>query len=313
MNLTLRQIRAIAAIRAEGRIAAAARRLGLTPPAVTQQLRQIEDEVGVALFERTARGMQPTAAGSAFADAADAVLSRLGQLEDELARIRDIRQGRLVVGMASSSDRLARRLTDRFAARFPDVAVELFRGGRQKIMDALRDYEVDIVLTARPPRDIPVRAEAFAEYRFALVAPPDHLLAGSPGIRPEALAAEPLLVREPGSSPRIALERFLGSDRARPILTEMPTNDAIRRAVLDGLGIAFLGTHTAAADLQAGRLVVLDVAGTPVRRQWFAVLRSDRATTPIMERFLRFLHEDGAAVLAPEEGLSEADHQGPEG
>ena len=298
---TLRQLQAVAAICREGRIVAAARRLGLTPPAVTQQLRQAEEETGVALFERTSGGMRPTAAGLAFAEAAEEVLARLDRLGAELDEIRGAKRGRLAIGIVSSTEHFIPRLAESFAAAHPEVEVSLHPGGRKETMARLAGYDLDFVLSSRPPRDVPVRAEAFAEFRFVIVAAPDHPLAGARAIPRATILAEHFVAREPGSSPRTALDRFLGPERDRQTLTEIPGNDAIRAAVMADLGIAFMALHTVAADIAAGRLALLDVQGTPVRRQWFSIRRSDRTLTPVMEDFLTFLKAEGPRFLLPQE------------
>lgn len=300
-HITLRQLQAVAAVRAEGRVAAAARRLGLTPPAVTLQLRQIEAAVGLVLFDRTAGGMRPTPAGIAVADAAEAVIARLDALAAETRALAGGRAGRVVVGVVSTSERLGRQLAAAFAATAPEIAIEIRPGDHAATVERLRAYEIDVMLSGRPPRDLSVRAEPFAEYRFVVAAAPDHPLAGRSAIPRAALAQEQILARAPGTGPRLALDHFLGARGAARTLTELPSNDAIARAAADGLGIAFAARHTLARALDEGILLVLDVEATPVRRQWFFITRSDRTLTPAVARFLDFLRLHGAETAEGDE------------
>lgn len=304
-NVTLRQLRALIAIKTHGKIISAAKAVGLTAPAVTLQLRQLEEDAGITLFDRTAHGMRPTAAGLAFIDAAEAIVERLQLLDEELDAIRGVKKGTLTIGMVSTAEYFAPQLIAAFMAQFPNIDVKLLVGKRPETIARLKNYDIDIMLTARPPRDVSVRATAFAEYRLVIVSAPEHPLAGKRAISRDDLIAEHFIVREPGSGPRTSFERFLGGslDSLGSHSMEMASNDAIKHAVIADLGIAFVATHTVAAEVEAKRLVILDVEGLPIQSQWFAVTRSDRSITPIMALFQDFLTERGAHYLQSHDAL----------
>lgn len=298
-NVTLRQLRAIIAIKAHGTIVGAARAVGLTAPAVTLQLKQLEEEAGVALFDRTAHGMRPTTAGLAFIDAADAIVDRLRLLDEELDGIRGAKKGSLSVGVVSTADYFAPQLATAFMAQFPTIEVKLVTGKRPETIARLKNYDVDFVLTARPPRDLSVRAAAFAEYRLGVVATPGHPLVTRHDISKAEIMGEQFIVREPGSGPRASFERFLGGspDRLGLHCIEMNSNEAIKQAVMADLGIAFVAIHSVAAEVAARQLIILDIQGLPIHSQWFAVTRSDRSITPVMATFQDFLTTKGAQHL----------------
>jgi DNA-binding transcriptional LysR family regulator len=298
-NVTLRQLRALSAIRVHGKIVNAAKALRLTAPAVTMQLKQLEEEAGVTLFDRTVHGMRPTAAGLAFIDAAQAVEERLRILGDEIDAIKGVRKGSLIVGAVSTAKYFAPRLFAGFKREFPDVDMKLIVGNRAETIASLRDHQVDIALMGRPPRDIPVRAAVFGDHPLVIVVAPDHPLARKRDISKKEVAREHFIIRERGSGTRISYERFLGDipGRLDDPGTEMDSNETIKQAVIAGLGVAFISAHTVAWEVEAGRLVVLDVAGLPIRRQWFTVARSDRAVTPVMAAFQDFLAKKGATFL----------------
>ncbi len=132
-----------------------------------------------------------------------------------------------------------------------------------------------------------------------IVAPPDHPLRNARQTTRERIAQETFLVRESGSGTRISLEIYLSEvpGKLENIGIEMGSNETIKQAVMAGLGIAFISAHTVAAEVESGRLVVLDVEGLPIRRQWFSVSRADRSATPAMERFTHFLATQGASFL----------------
>lgn len=298
-NLTLRHLRATQEIGKYGTIVRAAQHLGLTPPAITIQLKQLEEDAGIILFDRTSDGLRPTAAGLAFIEAAHAIEERLRQLEDEIDAIKGARGGSLALGVVSTAKYFAPNLMATFRKSHPGIAVSLTIGNRAEIVAKLKNYEVDIALMGRPPRDIPLHSMVFGDHPLVMIAPPDHPLAKQHDITKEDIAKEHFLVREPGSGTRISLELFLAEipGRIDDLGTEMSSNETIKQAVMAGLGIAFISAHTIAMELEFGKLITLDVIGMPIRRQWFSVMRTDRTVSPAMNAFQVFLQERGAQCL----------------
>ncbi|APO71992.1 LysR family transcriptional regulator protein CbbR (plasmid) [Rhizobium gallicum] len=298
-NLTLRHLRATQEIARHGTIVRAANALGLTPSAVTIQLKQIEEDAGIILFDRTNDGIRPTAAGLAFIDAAQMIEERLRQLDDEVDAIKGVRTGTLALGVVSTAKYFAPNMMATFRKSHPGIAVSLAIGNRAEIITKLKNHDVDIALMGRPPKDMPLHSVGFGDHPLVMVAPPDHPLAGKRDITKEEIAKEHFLVREPGSGTRISLEIFLGEipGRLDDLGTEMSSNETIKQAVMAGLGIAFISAHTIAMELEFGKLVTLDVIGMPIRRQWFSVTRTDRTVSPAMSAFQVFLRERGAQCL----------------
>ncbi|WP_311032524.1 LysR family transcriptional regulator [Mesorhizobium koreense] len=298
-NLTLKQLKAVQAIVDHGKIINAANALGLSPPAVTIQLRQLEEEAGLTLFDRTTDGMRPTAAGLAFLDAAQAIEERLRMLDDQMDAIRGVKTGSIRLGAVSTAKYFAPRLMAAFMKEYPDIEMRLVIGNRAETIASLKNRDIDIALMGRPAKDVPVRASAFGDHPLVIIAPPDHPLAGTRDISKERIAEEHFIIREPGSGTRISLEIFLGEvpGRIDDLGLEMDSNETIKQAVMAGLGIAFISAHTIAFEVEAGRLVILDVAGMPIRRQWFSVMRSDHAISPAMATFHDFLMRKGAMYL----------------
>ncbi|MEQ1941890.1 LysR substrate-binding domain-containing protein [Mesorhizobium sp. VNQ89] len=298
-NLSLRQLRSIVAIFKHGKIVTAAAELGVTPSAVTLQLQQLEEEAGLQLFDRTPTGMRPTSAGFAVLDAAQAIEERLRVLVDEIDAIKGLRRGSLRLGVVSTAKYFAPRLMAAFMTEYPDIEMKLVVGNRAETIASIRNHEVDIALMGRPPQDIPVRAAVFGDHPLVIVAAPGHPLVGQRDITKERIAKESFLVREPGSGTRISMEIFMRSVPGwlEKQSIQMDSNETIKQSVMAGLGVAFISAHTVASELETSRLALLDVAGIPIRRQWFAVSRSDRAMTPVMGAFDAFLAQKAARHL----------------
>ncbi|MCI5073881.1 LysR family transcriptional regulator [Oricola sp.] len=299
LNLTMRQLRSLTAIEQSGKISIAANGLGLTGPAVTLQLKQAEEEIGMPLFDRTPDGMRPTAAGQAVLEAAHAIQERLRALEEEIIAFKGGKRGTLKLGAVSTAKYFAPRLIAAFQKTHPDIDIELFIGNRAETIEALRRQTIDIALMGRPPRDLEVEAALFGDHPLVIIAPADHRLVGKRDITKEEIAAEKFLVRERGSGTRISLEIFFADipGKLENLGTEMGSNETIKQAVMAGLGVAFISAHTIEQELQLGRLAILDVSGMPIRRQWFSVSRSDRTASPAMRIFRDYLIRDGARHL----------------
>ncbi|MCK5749338.1 MAG: LysR family transcriptional regulator, partial [Oricola sp.] len=169
LNLTLRQLRSLLEIEKSGKISIAANSLGLTGPAVTLQLKQAEEEIGLPLFDRTPQGMRPTAAGHAALDAAHAVQERLRLLEEELTAFKGGKRGTLKLGGVSTAKYFTPRLIAAFQKTNPDIDIELFIGNRADTIEALRHQRIDIALMGRPPRDIAVEAVMFGDHPLVII------------------------------------------------------------------------------------------------------------------------------------------------
>lgn len=298
-NATLKQLRSVAAIIRTGRIASAAKELNLTTPAITSQLKLLETELGVTLFDRTQQGMRPTAAGWEVFRTASRIADLLGECEGRISDLKGLRSGVVTVGVASTGKYFAPRLMAAFMRAHAPIEVKLNIGNREAIILALRDYAVDLAIMGRPPRDFAVDATPLGEHPLIVVAPPDHPLCGRRGIAKEELVGERFLVREVGSGTRAAFDIFFadigGRDGAAGI--EMGSNETIKQAVMAGLGIALISGHTVAIELADGRLSALDVVGLPIKREWFVVHRADRTMSTAAGAFLDFLRARGAEFL----------------
>jgi DNA-binding transcriptional LysR family regulator len=298
-NITIRQLRSLIAIEHTGKISSAAKGLGLTGPAVTLQLQQLEEEIGLLLFDRTPAGMRPTVAGRAVLDAAHSVQERLRTLDEVLTEFKGGRRGTLRLGAVSTAKYFAPRLIAGFKKSHPEIQIELFIGNRAETIEALREQTIDVALMGRPPADIKVSASVFGDHPLVIIAPSDHRLANKREIAKTEIAAEEFLVRERGSGTRISLEIFFADvpEKLDHLGTEMGSNETIKQAVMAGLGVGFISAHTIEQELQLGRLAILDVAGMPIRRQWFSVSRADRAQSPAMQIFQDFLTRQGPRYL----------------
>jgi len=302
-NATFRQLRIFSEAARQSSFAEAARVLHLTPPAVSMQIKELESQVGLPLFERNGRQVQLTTAGEYVLVYARRILAGLKDAEDAVARLRKLEAGQLAIGMVSTAKYFLPRLLAEFRREHPAVEIKLVTGNREQLVALLHGGDVDIAIMGRPPKELATRAEPFAAQPHVFVAPCGHPLAGQGTVLPQQLREQPFVMREAGSGTRAALEQFLEQQRVSlSIVMEMDSNETIKQAVMAGMGLSFLSLHTVGLELRHGLIAVLDVHGTPVTRAWNCVHTLSKLLSPAAEAFRYFILERGEAFLAEQFG-----------
>jgi DNA-binding transcriptional LysR family regulator len=300
MNLTFRQLRVFVEVAQQGSMARAAEALQLTPPAVSMQIKEVETQVGLPLFDRTGRAVRLSTAGEYFLVHARRLLAALKDADQAMARLKGIERGLLTVGMVSTAKYFVPQLLARFQDDHRGVEVKLtVAASREQLVQLLQAGEVDLSIMGRPPRELVARAQSFAAHPLVFVAAPSHPLAGRRGLPVAALTDLPMILREHGSGTRNHLDTFLAEQRFTPrVAMELASNETIKQAVIAGLGMSFLSLHMVGLELRNGLLVVLDIQGTPLMRSWNVVHLGGRALSPAAEAFRDFLLAQGEAFLA---------------
>jgi DNA-binding transcriptional LysR family regulator len=299
MNVTFRQLRVFAEVARHLSFARAAQALHLTPPAVTMQVKELESQVGLPLFERQGRAVALTTTGEYFLVYAKRLLATLKDAEDAMARFRKLETGLLTIGMVSTAQYFLPSLLARFRDEHPGVDIRLrVTGNREALLELLRANDVDLAVMGRPPSELATRAEPFAAHPLVFVAPVHHPLNVIDRPPARMLESFPLVVRENGSGTRAAMEHFLRASRVSPPITmEMSSNETIKQAVIAGMGLGFLSLHTVGLEVRSGLLHVLTIEGTPVMRTWNLVHLLAKILSPAAEAFRYFVLEEAEAFL----------------
>ncbi|QJP13921.1 LysR family transcriptional regulator [Starkeya sp. ORNL1] len=296
-NVTLKQLRAFAAVIHAGTVTGAAKILNVTAPAVTMQVQLLEDQMELPLLDRAGDRFQPSDAGREVLAAVARIERALADCGAALDAMKGLNAGRVSVGIVSTAKYFAPGALGAFARSHPGIEVALVVGNREDIIAALRGDAIDVAIMGRPPLDIEVEQSPIGDHPHIIVAPAGHPLAGR-RVSPADLAGYTFLVREPGSGTRTLMERFFQeAGVAARIGMEIGSNETIKQAVMAGLGLSFISAHTVAAEIGDGRLVALDVEGLPVVRQWFVVKRSAKRLTPPAAALSDFLAQRGAEFL----------------
>ena len=275
MHITLRHLRIFEAVAGHGSISRAAGELHLTQPAVSMQMKQLEEQIGLPLLEHIGRRICLTEAGQMLRVHASDIAGRMAHLNASMEQFRGLERGLLRLAVVSTANYFLPALIAEFNARHPGVRISLQVGNREFVLSALADSSTDLAITGQPPGDVDVVAQNFKDNPLVVIASPRHALAGQSHVSMARLAEETLVMREPGSGTRAAAERhFAALGLAMRAGCEFSTNEAIKQAVRAGLGVAVVSAQTIELELQTGCLAVLPVEGFPIVRQWYVVHRT---------------------------------------
>lgn len=290
MNLTFRQLRIFDTVADELSYTRAAKKLHLTQPAVSMQIKQLEDNVGVPLFETIGRQMQLTGAGKEMQAYARQILHTLDEVEDMFDELKGLSKGSLSISAATTAGAFATRLVAAFAKQHPEISFNLNVANRRTLLEELDRNERDFVIMGRPPSGQSLIAKRIMENPLVIVAHADHPLCDRDRISLQEVLKERFVLREVGSGTRNALERFSrdnGISFSSSI--ELASDEAIKQAVMAGLGLGITSLHTLELELQTGRLKILNVENFPIIRHWYVVHLEGKRLSPLATDFKRFV------------------------
>jgi len=274
-------LRCVLAVAEEGTFSRAAERLGITQPAVSMSIRNLEKDLGVTLFDRSPGRCSLTPEGERLLELVGEVLrseERLFQAAREL-----LGEPRGVVEAAASNipgEYLLPRLIRGFRALFPRVDVRVLVTDSREVLRLLKEGASELGFTGEEPRGAGWAIHPIAPDRLVLVAPPDHPLAGKRLKGADRLREEEFILREAGSGTRSLMLRALEEAGIGPrelkVAAELGSTGSVIEAVQEGAGLSMVSTWAALEHLTAGRLSLVEMSGLVARRDFLAVHRRDR-------------------------------------
>lgn len=294
-RLTFRQMQVFQAVYDARSYSKAGDLLGLTQPAVSSQIKQLEQALGNPVFEYIGRTLYTTPTGERLMAAVGVIFSELRTLQSDLAALEGRVAGELKVVAVSTAQYVVPYLLRAFLDRNPDVEVKLSVVNRATALERLANNADDLVIMGLVPEDRGLSSLPFLDNELVAVAPPTHPLATMPeqDISAETFLNSGLLLRESGSGSRLALEVFCQTRRLRlaPVM-ELGSNDGLKHAVIAGLGVAVLPKLSILQELTLGSLVALPISGFPLRRSWCVVYPQNKHLTPAAKAFLEYMESN---------------------
>lgn len=306
MHVTVKQLQLLSAIDRHRNVTAAARAANLSQPAVTQHMKQLEEQVGGPLWETVNRRLHLTERGHVVLAAASDVLSRLDRLEAELEAARGQIVGDLDIAVVTSAKNFMPHFLGEFIRLHPNVRPRLSVNNRIGVIEAMQENRHDLYIMGQVPERLKVEAVPILDNILEVVASADHPLRGRTRVPLAEIAAERFLVREAGSGTHIATEKLFARHRLgiRPYM-ELGSTGAIKSAVIAGLGIAVLSRHSLEYELKSNALCVLDVEGFPLHRSWYAAYPAGKRLSIAARSFFDFLVERTADYVPREEAAED--------
>jgi len=291
---TLHQLQIFEAIAQHGSFTRAAEELFLTQPTVSQQMKQLTKAIGVPLYEQIGKRIYLTDAGKAVLDVGRDISQRFNDLEMTLANIKGLKQGNLKLAAITTAKYFVPRILGTFRQRYPGINISLQIANRQQILDRLANNLDDLYFIGQPPEDLEINLRHFLDNPLVVIAPRNHPLAQEKLISLERLIEEPLIMRESGSGTRMAVESFFAENRLKMrVEMEIGSNEAIKQAIVGGLGLSILSRHSLALEGTQGPLVVLDVEGFPIQKHWYVIYPRSKQLSIVAQTFLDYLLTEG--------------------
>ncbi|KXW56324.1 LysR family transcriptional regulator [Ferrovum sp. PN-J185] len=297
-HATLRQLKVFETVARRLSFSRAAEELHLSQPAVSTQIRQLENHAGVPLFEQLGKKIYLTQAGETMLKHCRLIINQFREAEEAMDVFKGVSSGTLNVGVNSAADYFFPHILAEFKNQVEQAKIQLTVVNRDSLVQKLSDNEIDLIIMCRPPHEIEVIAEKFAPHPYVIIARPDHPLANKKNIALEELFDYPFITRETGSDTRDAIsEKFKDQVTNLDIALAVQSTETIKQAVRSGMGLAFISAFNINLEIELNHLTILDVAGFPAMRHWYIIYRKEKLLPPITQAFIGFLHERGATLI----------------
>ncbi|HFD31603.1 MAG TPA: LysR family transcriptional regulator [Gammaproteobacteria bacterium] len=301
MHFTLQQLKLFEAVSRRSSYTRAAEELFLTQPAVSIQIKRLEEQVGLPLFESVGKKIFPTAAGKAMYEASVDILNRAAELKITVEDLKGVVKGPLQMSVVTTAKYFLPNLLGAFLQKYPDVEPKLKFTNRARVLERLMSNEDDFVIMGQIPEDDHLETYPFLNNIIGIIAPADHPLANKKNIALEELQNQRFLNREIGSGTRFVFDKLLEEHgmKIEPYM-ELGSSEALKQAVMAGLGITALSLHSVQLELAVNKLTILDVEGFPLKRRWYAVHLKGRKLSLVARTFLDFILSESHQILGIE-------------
>lgn len=291
-RLSFRQLQVFHSVYQHLSYSRAAEQLGLTQPAVSSQIRQLEQALGQPVFEYVGKQLYITAAGERLEQVTRNMFADLERLQMELAEMQGQVRGELRLAAVSTAQYVVPYLLKGFLEQYPQIDVRLEIVNRARATQRLTENRDDLIIMGMPPESGALRSTPFLNNVMVPVVRTDNPLLQLDTVDPQTFLDANLLIREPGSGTRKALEQWCHQKRLTlsPYM-QMGSNAAIKHGVLAGLGVAVLPRLSIKTELQLGELACLELEGFPLLRSWCTVHPAAKHPTPVMRAFLDYVQQ----------------------
>ena len=290
MRATLHQLKVFQQVAELLNYSAAANKLGLTQPAVSIQIKQLENNLGLALFEKIGKKIFLTSAGHELNHFCVDIFSRIDHMDMKLSAMKGQLEGDFLLAAVTSAKYFTPHLLGAFHKLYPKISLHLEVVNRSQIIQLLKENEVDLVIMGLVPEDMRLKRYPIIDNPIVIIANPSHPLALQKNISCTELTKHEFVLRENGSGTRKAFEDFLHTHdiKLSPSMV-LGSSETVKQAVIADLGISVLSRHSVTLELATKCLVELDVQGFPLMRSWYVVHHETKQLSPAAQAFIDFI------------------------
>jgi len=249
-----------------------------TQPAISSQIRALEDEVGAKLFDRSGGRVSLTAAGKAFLKYVEETLDARKAMLSALAEMEHVPRGAITVGANEGTClHILPEVFAEFKKRYPDVSVNIKRADYANVLESVTDNSVDFGVVSLPVKDNRLTVVLIHQDELVVITPPDHPLGRMKSVSVGDLAKYPLVLPKTGHT-RDGLEDLFRERRLKPNYSmELDSSELLKRFVAAGVGVGFIARSNVQEDVRAGVLCAIPMADAQLRRDLALVFRKDKA------------------------------------
>ena len=294
----LPQLRVFEAVARLGSYTRAGEELYMAQPTVSVQIKKLTETVGLPLFEQVGKRVHLTDAGRELHATCHQIFECLHAAEDNIANLRGLKSGRLRLAVSTTGKYFAPRMLGEFVKAHPGLEVYLQIHHRETLIERMGRNEDDLYIFANPPAGSDIVTQKILPNPMVAFARADHPLAGQKNIPFARFAEEPFLMREPGSGTRMAAQQLFAEHGLTPnVRMELSTNEAIKQAILGGLGVSILSKYTMGLDTEHDDLIVLDVQGFPLDGHWYFAYPTGKQLSVVAQSFMEFVRNEAKGMV----------------
>ncbi len=291
INATLHQLKVFETTARLASFTKAAEELSIKQPTVSSQIKQLTKAIGLPLFEQIGKQLYLTTAGEELLSTCQDVFTQLDNFQSKIADLKGTKEGILSVTVVTTAKYFVPRILGSFCQIYPNIDISLQVTNHQQIHQRMLKNKDDLYVLSQPPEDVDLESHAFLDNPLVVVAPRNHILSNKKNIPVEELQRFPFLLREIGSNTRREVQKLFDKHNLNiKVRLELGSNEAIKQAIVGGLGISILSKHTLTTHYE-DELCILDVQGFPIEKNWYVTHLSGKQLSVIAQTFLEYLLE----------------------
>ncbi len=293
-NATFRQLQVFESIARNGSFTAAAEELFLTQPTLSMQMKKLSAIVEMPLYTQVGKKIYLTEVGEELLKSCRSIFATLDDFQMTVSDIKGVKKGNLRISGVTTGEYFVPRILGAFCKKYPGINVSLEVTNRQRVIERLESNLDDIYIVGQAPMGDHIHRVPFLKNPLVILAPPHHPLANERNIPLEALAEENFIMREPGCGTFLSMDKLV-KDRHFSFRSSMAlgSNEAIKQAVIGGLGISLLSIYALTHEIASGEVAILDVEGFPVQDCWYLCYPEGQKLSVVAQVFYEFMLNEG--------------------